>query len=130
MKNYKVIFDIEGLDSKYNTVKELRKYMEEELIRVHNIFANKTNSGVTDRLNEEFKSLYPNYFEENRDKHWEDLIEYNRYIDDGYQRLVLNDFNKKHISPILNFKSELGSLVGYLRGDENVKIRFYLVKVD
>lgn len=130
MKNYKVVFDIKGLDSKYKGIKDLEKYMGDELIRVHNLFAEKTNSGITDRLNEEFESLYPDYFKDNMDKHFEDLIEYNQFIDDGYERLVLNDMNDKHISPILYFKTELGSLVGYLRGDETVKIGFYLVEVD
>ena len=54
-------------------------------------------------LNKEFENLYPTYFEDNKDKELYDLVEYNSYMSEGYQRLIVDDFNKKNISPILDF---------------------------
>ena len=132
MNNYQVIFDVRGLEnSTFNKIEELKDIMGNELIRVYNIYADKTNGGVTEMLNKEFKNLYPTYFEDNKDKEWYDLVEYNSYMSEGYQRLVVDDFNKQNISPILDFYVEPTEIVftGYLKLDKKVTISFYLKEV-
>lgn len=129
---FKVFFEVNGLQkSMYRNIEGIRDAMESELIRVYNLYADKTNDGVTERLNDEFKNLYPNYFKENEDKDWYDLIEYNKFISDGYQRLVIDNFNETNISPILNFYVDSNELVftGYLKFDRNVTISFYMKQV-
>ena len=129
MTNYQVIFDVKGLEnSTFNKIEELKDIMGNELIRVYNIYADKTNGGVTEILNKEFKNLYPTYFEDNKDKEWYDLVEYNSYMSEGYQRLIVDDFNKKNISPILDFYVEPTEIVftGYLKLDKKITISFYL----
>ena len=87
-------------------------------------------SEVDELLNKEFKNLYPNYFEDNKDKEWYDLVEYNSYIAEGYQRLIVDDFNKQNISPILDFYVEpTEEELGYLELDKKVTISFYLKEV-
>lgn len=132
MKNYQVIFHVKGLEnSTFNKIEELKGFMGDELLRVYNIYANKTNDGLTKMLNEEFKNLYPTYFEDNKDKEWYELVEYNSYISEGYQRLVVDDFNKQNISPILDFYVDPTEIVftGYLKLDKKVTISFYLKEV-
>ena len=132
MNNYQVIFDVRGLEnSTFNKIEELKDIMENELIRVYNIYASKTNEGVTEMLNKEFENLYPTYFEDNKDKEWYDLVEYNNYISDGYQRLIVDDLNKQNISPILDFYVDSTEMVftGYLKPDKKVTISFYLNEV-
>ena len=132
MNNYQVIFDVRGLEnSTFNKIEELKDIMGNELIRVYNIYADKTNGGVTEMLNKEFKNLYPTYFEDNKDKEWYDLVEYNSYMSEGYQRLVVDDFNKQNISPILDFYVEPTEIVftGYLKLDKKVTISFFIKEV-
>ena len=132
MKHYRVIFEVRGLEnSTFNKIEELKGFMGDELLRVYNIYANKTNGGLTKMLNEEFENLYPTYFEDNKDKEWYELVEYNSYMSEGYQRLVVDDFNKQNISPILDFYVEPTEVVftGYLKLDKKVTISFYLKDV-
>lgn len=132
MKHYRVIFEVKGLEnSTFNKIEELKDFMGDELLRVYNIYANKTNGGITKMLNEEFENLYPTYFEDNKDKEWYELVEYNSYISEGYQRLVVDDFNNQNISPILDFYVEPTEIVftGYLKLDKKVTISFYLKEV-
>lgn len=132
MKNYQVIFDVKGLENSiFVGIQGLKEAMESELIRVYNIYADKTNGGVTEKLNNEFKNLYPTYFEDNKDKEWYDLVEYNSYMAKGYQRLIVDDFNKQNISPILDFYVEPTEIIltGYLKLDKKVMISFYLKEV-
>ena len=132
MNNYQVIFDVRGLEnSTFNKIEKLKDIMGNELIRVYNIYASKTNEGVTEMLNKEFENLYPTYFEDNKDKEWYDLVEYNSYISEGYQRLVVDDFNKQNISPILDFYVEPTEIVftGYLKLDKKVTISFFIKEV-
>lgn len=129
MKNYKVIFEIRGLENSiYNKIEGLDEIMGDELLRVYNIYANKTNGSVINMLNKEFENLYPNYFEDNKDKELYDLVEYTSYISEGFQHLIVDDFNKKNISSILNFYVEPTEVVftGYLKTDNKVTISFYL----
>lgn len=53
---------------------------------------------------------------------------YNKFMADGYQRLVVDDFNKNSISPILDFYIDPEEVVfkGMLKVDHNVVIDFYL----
>lgn len=124
---YKVLFNIKNLGL-YGTITGIKEAMQSELIRVYNLYAEKTNSGITDELNEEFNKLYPNYFKDNSDKEWYDLTEYNKFMADGYQRLIVDDFNKAEISQILDFYVDPEEVVfkGCLKVDHNVTIDFYL----
>ena len=132
MKNYQVIFDVKGLEnSTFVGIKELKDIMESELVRVYNIYVDKSNEGITEKLNDEFERLYPTYFKDNENKEWYDLVEYNNYISDGYQRLIVDDFNKQNISPILDFYVDSTEVVftGYLKLDKKVTISFSLKEV-
>lgn len=124
---YKVLFNIKNLGL-YGSITGIKEAMQSELIRVYNLYAEKTNSGITDELNEEFNKLYPNYFKDNSDKEWYDLTEYNKFMADGYQRLIVDDFNKAEISQILDFYVDPEEVVfkGCLKVDHNVTIDFYL----
>lgn len=126
-KTYKVYFKIENLGL-YGSIPGIKEAMQSELVRVYNLYAEKTNAGITDELNDEFNKLYPNYFKNNSDKEWYDLTEYNRFMADGYQRLIVDDFNKASISPILDFYVDQEEVVfkGHLKGDRNVTIEFYM----
>lgn len=127
---YKVYFNVKNLGL-YGAIPGLKEAMQSELIRVYNLYADKTNSGITDKLNEEFDKLYPNYHENNKDKEWYDLTEYNKFMADGYQRLVVDDFNKMNISPILDFYVDPEEVIfkGSLKVDHNVTIDFYMKEV-
>ena len=133
MKNYQVIFDVKGLEkSTFVGIKELINVMGSEFIRVYNIYADRANEGITEKLNDEFKRLYPTYFKDNEDKEWYDLVEYNNYMSDGYQRLIVDDLNKQNISPILDFYVDSTKVVftGYLKLDKKVTISFRLREVE
>lgn len=128
-KTYKVYFNVKGLnESIYRFVEGLEEAMQQELIRVYNIYADRTNSGITDMLNKEFDRLNSNYHENNRDKEWYELTEYNKFMADGYQQLVVDKLNKTNASPILDFYIDPKEVVftGYLKYDPNVTIDFYL----
>lgn len=129
-ETYKVYFNVKNLGL-YGSIPGLVEAMQSELIRVYNIYADRTNAGITDKLNEEFNRLYPNYNKDNKDKEWYELTEYNEFMADGYQRLVVDDFNRTSISPILNFyvDPEEVNFIGYLKVDRKVTIDFYLKKV-
>lgn len=105
-----------------------REVMKSELLRVYNVYAEKTNSGVTDLLNYEFEALNPTYFKDNADKEWYDLTEYNLFMADGYQRLVVDELNKDDASLILDFYVDPEEVVfkGRLKCDRRVTIEFYL----
>ena len=124
---YKVLFNIKNLGL-YGTITGIKEAMQTEFIRVYNLYADKSNSGITDELNEEFNKLYPNYFKDNSDKEWYDLTEYNKFMADGYQHLIVDDFNKSKISQILDFYVDTEEVVfkGCLKVDHNVTIDFYM----
>lgn len=127
-KTYKVYFNVKNLGIYGVLIPGLQEAMQSELIRVYNIYADKTNSGITDMLNEEFSRLYPDYFENNKDKEWCDLTEYRKFMADGYQRLVVDELNKTNVSPILDFYVDPDEVVftGCLKTNRNVTIDFYL----
>ncbi len=124
---YKVFFNVQNIGL-YKAIPGIVEAMQSELIRVYNMYADKTNSGITEQLNEEFDKLYPNYYKNNQDKEWYDLTEYNRFMADGYQRLVVDELNKTNASPILEFFVDPEEVVfkGRLKVDRNVTIDFYL----
>ena len=124
---YKIYFNIKNLGL-YGSIPGIKEVMQSELIRVYNLYAEKTNSGITDELNDEFNKLYPNYFKDNSNKVWYDLTEYNKFMAEGYQRLVVDDFNKANISPILDFYIDPEEVIfkGCLKVDHNVTIDFYM----
>ena len=124
---YKIYFNIKNLGL-YGSIPGIKEVMQSELIRVYNLYAEKTNSGITDELNDEFNKLYPNYFKDNSNKEWYDLTEYNKFMAEGYQRLVVDDFNKANISPILDFYIDPEEVIfkGCLKVDNQVTIDFYM----
>lgn len=126
-KTYKVVFNVQNLGL-YKTIPGLQEAMQSELIRVYNMYADKTNSGITEKLNEEFSKLHPDYFKDNQDKDWYDLTEYNRFMADGYQRLVVDEFNNTNVSPILEFFVDPEEVVfkGCLKVKRDATIDFYL----
>ena len=126
---YEIHFNVTNLGL-YGLIPGLKEVMQKEFVRVYNLYVDKSNSGITDKLNEEFGRLYPNYFEDNKDKEWYDLTEYNKFMADGYQRLIVNDFNKENISPILDFYVDSEEVVfkGLLKVNHNVTIDFYIKK--
>lgn len=129
MKNmtFKVYFNMTDLGA-YGAIPGLKEAMQSELIRVYNIYADKTNSGITEQLNSEFDRLHPNYFEKNSNREWYELAEYNRFMADGYQRLVVDELNKSNVSQILDFYVDPEEVVfkGLLKVDHNIKIDFYM----
>ena len=126
-KTYRAHFNIKNLGL-YGVIPHIQEAMQEELIRVYNMYAEKTNSGITEQLNKEFNRLNPGYFKNNQDKEWYDLTEYNRFMADGYQRLFVDELNDLNESPILDFfvNPEKCNFMGCLKYDHNVTIDFYL----
>ena len=124
---YRVLFNVKNLGV-YESIPGLKEAMQNELVRVYNIYADRTNSGITEKLNEKFSNIYPNYFEDNKDKEWWDLKEYNQFMADGYQELIVDEFNKSNASPILDFyvDPEEVRFKGYLKVDHKVTIDFYI----
>lgn len=120
-KEYEVYFNINGLKgSAYESIRGLEKAMESEFVRVYKIYA--------DMLNKEFDRLYPTYFEDTKDMEWYDKVKYNRFMADGYQRLIVNGFNEKEVSELLNFYVDPEEVVfkGYLKNEPTITIDFYL----
>ena len=99
--------------------------------QTHLIYANRINNGVTEKLNNEFNRLSPNYFKENEGKEWYDLKEYNQFMADGYMSLVVDELNKDNASPILDFYVDPNEIVftGCLKVDRSVTISFYIKEV-
>ena len=126
-KTYKVQFNMTNLGL-YGLIPGLKGAMESELLRVYNLYADRNNNGVTDLLNEEFERNYPDYFKNNSGKEWYDLTEYNTFMAEGYQRLVVDEFNKTNISPILDFYVDPEEVVftGMLKVNHDITINFCL----
>lgn len=130
---YKVYFNVKGLDGTiYGLIPGLKEAMQSELVRVYNIYADKTNAGITDKLNKQFDELYPTYFKDNKDKEWYEKDLYNKFMAAGYNCHIVNEFNKSNISPILDFYVDPDEVVftGMLKADHNVTIDFYMKAVN
>mgnify|MGYP000467654706 CR=1 FL=1 len=123
----KVYFNVTDLGA-YGAIPGLKEAMQSELIRVYNIYADKTNSGITEQLNREFNRLNPNYFEKNSNREWYELTEYNQFMADGYQKLIVDDLNESNASQILDFYVDPEEVVfkGMLKVNHNIKIDFYM----
>lgn len=123
----KVYFNVTDLGA-YGAIPGLKEAMQSELIRVYNIYADKTNSGITEQLNREFNRLNPNYFEKNSNREWYELTEYNQFMADGYQKLIVDDLNESNASQILDFYVDPEEIVfkGMLKVNHNIKIDFYM----
>lgn len=129
MDSYKVYFDVKGLEtSLFKTIDGLETAMRHELVRAYNEYVDKCNGEVTDKLNDEFNSLYPNYFYDNRNKEWYELTDYNQFMANGYQRMVVDEMNNGDFSPLLEFYVDPEEVVftGRLKVDSNVTISSYL----
>ena len=126
---FKVYFNVKGLDeSLYGLIPGLKEAMQNELIRVYNIYANLTKAGVTDSLNKEFDNLYPTYFKDNEDKEWYDMTVYNRFMAEGYQHRVVDKLNETNASQILDFYVDPDEIIfkGMLKVDHRITIDFYM----
>ena len=122
---FNAYFNVQNLEkSIFGGIKGLKEAMRDEYVRVWNIFCDKSNSGVTEKLNKEWEETHPNYDLSDS----EHCSIYYKFMSDGYQRLIVDEFNKSSISPILNFymDPEECILVGYLKFDPNVTIDHYL----
>lgn len=130
---FKVYFNMTNFEGTiYSLIPGLKEAMQSELIRVYNIYADKTNAGVTDKLNKRFYDLYPNYFKDNKGKDWYEMALYNKFMAAGYQQLVVNELNRSNVSPILDFYVDPEEVVftGRLKADHKVTINFYMKKVE
>ena len=129
-KTYKVVFNVKNLGL-YGLIPELKEAMQSELIRVYDMYAGVINSGITEKLNDEFHQLHPNYFENNKDKAWYDLTEYNRFMADGYQHLVVDELNSTNASSIQDFFVDPVEVqfTGCLKVNHDVTIDFCLKEV-
>ena len=120
---------MKGLDEAlYGLIPGLKEAMQNELIRVYNMYADLTNAGVTDSLNKEFDNLYPTYFKDNVDKEWYDMTVYNRFMSEGYQRKVVDKLNETNASQILDFYIDPNEVIfkGMLKVDHRITIDFYM----
>ena len=70
MTTYVAKFNVKNLGIYGVLIPELEAAMQSELVRVYNMYADKTNSGITEMLNAEFDRLYPTYWEDSKDKEW------------------------------------------------------------
>jgi hypothetical protein len=129
---YRLEFKVEGLDGyPPKEAEKLKTLMGSELMRVSKMFADGVNSGITESLNKEWERLYPTYFEDNKGRDFLDNVEYLRYMADGYQRLIVDDLNKKNVSKILGFYVEPKEVAftGYWKSDKRVTIEYYFIKI-
>lgn len=126
-KLYTVVFDIKGVRNEL-----LSEMMKKELIRVYNIYCEKVNSGVTEKLNEEFHRLYPRYFEDNAGKDWWGLTEYNQFMADGYQKQVVDELNRGFASLLLEFyvNPKEVNFMGRLRWDHTATVEFWIKEIE
>lgn len=127
---YKAVFNVKNL-GEYKRIPGLENAIVREYTRVYNIYADKTNAGITEKLNEEFAKLYPNYFEDNQGREWYGLTEYNRFMADGYQRLIVDELNNTKASLILEFfvDPEEVTFKGRLKMKRDVTVEFYLEQI-
>lgn len=122
---FNVYFNVQNLEkSIFGGIKGLKEAMQDEYVRVWNMFCDKSNSGVTEKLNKEWEKTHPNYNLSDS----EHCSIYYKFMSDGYQSLIVDEFNKSSISPILNFRMDPEEciLVGYLKFDPNVTVDHYL----
>ena len=124
---YVANFEIKNLGM-FGIIQGLEDAMKREYVRIYNMYCDIANAGITDELNEEFERLNPNYFEDNAGKEFYELIEYNKFMADGYMRRIVNEFNTMRVSPILDFGIDPVEcdFRGYLRVNHNVEMQMYL----
>ena len=124
---YKVIYKVKNLGI-YGSIPGIQETTQNELMRVYDIYAKKTNSGITEKLNAKFNRLYPNYHDDNKDKEWWGKTEYNQFMADGYQRYIVDELNRTNASPILDFFVDPDEIAfaGCLKVNHDVTIQFYL----
>lgn len=126
--SYKICFKTTGLVEPYGNIPWLKEAMENELMRCYNIYANMTNGGITEQLNNEFDRRHPEYFKKNRDKEWHELTLYNSFMARGYNSMVCDKMNQEKISELLEFYVDPAEVnfMGRLKLDRSVTIEFFL----
>lgn len=127
-KYYTIVFEYRNFEnSVFRFIPKLKKRMESELFKMHNVYANMSNSGITDELNMEFKILYPHYFENNKGKDYWDLIEYNQFMQNGYNERIVKIINEDYPTSLMKYRvGDECQLIGMLRIDPKVEIEFYM----
>lgn len=123
-KNFSVRFVYENFGAMERLI-GMRSWIENEFVEVYNKYAEICNNGLTDTLNSAFKSEHPNYFIENSDKEWPELIEYNTFMATWYNLIAENLSEKANF---INFYVDPKDveLKGRLKNNPNAKIYFRL----
>lgn len=128
-ETYKVVFKYENLGL-YEMIPGIKGAMEHEFMKVYNIYAKMANSGITDELNRQFDILHPTYHEDNKGKEWYELTEYNQFMADGYNNLIVKLLNDANMSMLLDFFVDPNEIAfkGRLKRNHNVTMEFFLKK--
>lgn len=104
---------------------EDNKALREEFMRCYHLYAEKANSEIIDILNNEWNEQHPNEIG------WPfDLDKYDKFMADGFNRLICDEMNKSNVSPLFEcfyVVPENVQFVGVLREDRNklITLRFY-----
>ena len=124
---YKICFKTAGMEA-YKPFPFVEEAMQRELMRVYNIYADMANTGITEQLNNEFDRRHPGYFRKNKDKEWYEMTLYNKFMADGYNRLICDKLNEERTIELLEFyvcETEV-QFMGRLRTDKTATIEFYM----
>ena len=116
----------------YKSFPFVEEAMEQELMRGYDIYAKMVNNGITENLNNEFSARHPEYFIRNKDKEWYELVVYNNFMAEGYNRLVCNKLNEEKTSDLLEFYVDSAEVqfMGRLKTDKKATIEFYIEVVN
>lgn len=103
---------------------EDNKALQEEFMRCYHLYAEKANSEIIDILNNKWNEQHPN------ETGWPfDLDEYDKFMADGFNRLICDEMNKSNASPLFEcfyVVPENVQFVGVFREDHNklITLRF------
>ena len=129
---FETVFEIRNLEqSLCRFIPGLKDSMMNELIQTHNTYANLVNSDEGyDKLNKIWDELHPNYFEENKGKHWTELTEYNEFLRKECTSKFVNKINEQMSNNIMTYRiGDEAQLIGALKMDPKVEIEFWLKEV-
>ena len=94
------------------------------ILASHDIY-HKRKVAIAAACDRSFKDYRGN---DNRNKERYELTDYNQFMADGYQRMVVDEMNNSNFSPLLDFYVDPEEVVftGRLKVDPNVTISIYL----